>query len=72
MHKMRKILYFVASICRLPFVSASPPLRLRFGFGFGFVLVLPLLLLFGFSISSCLRFGFWIFDFGLEYFEVAS
>lgn len=71
MHKMRKILYFVASICRLPFVSASPPLRLCFGFGF--TLVLPLLLLlFGFSISSCLRFGFWIFDFGLEYFEVAS
>lgn len=30
MHKMRKILYFVASICRLPFVSASPPLRLGF------------------------------------------
>lgn len=30
MHKMRKILYFVASICRLPFVSASSPLRLRF------------------------------------------
>lgn len=54
---------------RLRFVSASPPLRLCFGFA---LVLFPPLLLFGFSISSCLRFGFWIFDFGLEYFEVAS
>lgn len=69
---MRKILYFVASICRLPLVAASPPLRLRFSFGFGFALVLPqyklalvfllVVVAFGFSISACLRFGFLVLN----------
>lgn len=74
MHKMRKILYFVGSICRLPFPSTSATASVWFSptkqqhqqnelaLVFSVVVV-------GFSISSRLGFGF---DFGLEYFGLAS
>lgn len=77
MHKMRKILYFVGSICRLPFPSTSATASVWFSptqqqqhqqnelaLVFGVVIVVV-----GFSISS--RLGF-VFDFGLEYFGLAS